>query len=120
MVSLLVEKADRDRLPDLSEGLVGGGGLKHIGQWGCTSSTLGEAGHSVQCSSHFAGELETSMDGAKLSGWLATSMMEDTIPEEADEVAPQPLRYTLSATAPRVTPYPLGGSYPNCSGGLVA
>ena len=105
VVSLLVEKADRDRLPDLSEGLAGGGGgLKHIGQWGCTSSALGEAGHSVQCSSHFAGELETSMDGAELSGWLATSMMEDTIPEEADEggdeVAPQPLRYTLSATTP--------------------
>ena len=40
------------------------------------------------------------MDGAELSGWLATSMMEDTIPKEADEVAPQPLRYTLSATTP--------------------
>ena len=26
VVSLLVEKADRDRLPDLSEGLAGGGG----------------------------------------------------------------------------------------------
>ena len=109
VVSLLVEKADRDRLPDLSEWLAGGG-LKHIGQWGCTSSTFGEAGHSGQCSSQFAGELETSMDGAGLSGWLATSMMEDIIPEEADkggdkmaggeEVAPQPLRYTLSATTP--------------------
>ena len=62
-----------------------GGGLKHIGQWGCTSSTLGEAGHSVQCSSHFAGELETSMDRAELSGWLANFVMEDIIPEEADE-----------------------------------
>ena len=44
------------------------------------------------------------MDGAELSGWHATSVMEDTIPEEADEgeeeVAPQPLRYTLSATTP--------------------
>ena len=52
VVFLLVEKADRDRLPDLSEGLAGGGGgggLKHIGQWGCTSSTLGEAGHPGQC-----------------------------------------------------------------------
>ena len=50
VVSLLVEKADRDRLPDLSEGLAGGGGgLKHIRQWGCTSSTLGEAGHPGQC-----------------------------------------------------------------------
>ena len=89
---------------------VGGGGLKHIGQWGCTSSALGESGHSVQCSSHFAGELETSMDGAKLSGWLATSMMEDTIPEEADKgerrwphnysvthfQQPHPLSHTLS------------------------
>ena len=93
VVSLLVEKADRDRLPNLSEGLAGGGGLKHIGQWGCTSSTLGEAEHSVQCSSHFTGELETSMNGAKLSGWLATFVMEDTIPEEADEVAPQPVTH---------------------------
>ena len=44
------------------------------------------------------------MDGAELSGWHATSVMEDTIPEEVDEgeeeVAPQPLRYTLSATTP--------------------
>ena len=44
------------------------------------------------------------MDGAELSGWLATFMMEDTIPEEADErgdeVAPQLFRYTLSATPP--------------------
>ena len=103
----------------------GGGGLKHIGQWECTSSTLGEAGHSVQCSSHFAGELETSMDGAELSGWLATSMMEDTIPEEADKgerrwphnhsvthfQQPHPLSHTLS----------LGRELPKLySGGLVA
>ena len=61
VVSLLVEKVDRDRLPGLSEGLAGGGGLKHIGQLGYTLSTLGEAGHSGQCSSHIAGELEMSM-----------------------------------------------------------
>ena len=51
---------DRDRLPDLSEELAGGG-LKYIGQLGYTLSTLGEAGHSGQCSSHIAGELEMSM-----------------------------------------------------------
>ena len=60
VVSLLVEKVDRDRLPDLSEGLAGGG-LKYIGQSGYTLSTLGEVGHSGQCSSHIAGELEMSM-----------------------------------------------------------
>ena len=61
VVSLLVEKVDRDRLPDLREGLAGGGGLKHIGQSGYTLSTLGEAGYSGQCSYHIAGELEMSM-----------------------------------------------------------
>ena len=119
VVSLLVEKTDRDRLPDLSEGLAGGGGLKHIGQWGCTSSTLGEAGHSVQCSSHFTGELETSMNGAKLSGWLATFVMEDTIPEEADEVAPQPVTH-FQQPHPLSHTLSLGRELPNCSGGLVA
>ena len=58
---MLVEKVDRDRLPDLREGLAGGGGLKHIGQLGYTLSTLGEAGYSGQCSYHIAGELEMSM-----------------------------------------------------------
>lgn len=95
VVSLLVEKADRDSPPDMGEGLEDRVMSIEAHLSGALSPVL---------LSHCAGELETSMDGAQLTGMLATSMMEQTILEEPNEGghegAPKPPSYTFLEATP--------------------